>query len=152
MSTYLDNYGTADARREHILKVAAAIGLIVLIVAGALYFLFRDYREERQVKVLLEYLSNGDYKAAYALWGCTEDSPCRDYSFEKFIEDWGPDGYGNVAAADITDKSSCEAGIIQTIRFQEGDEVLLWVDREDRKISFAPWQTCHPRLGDVEGL
>ncbi|MCP5112024.1 MAG: hypothetical protein GY953_14440, partial [bacterium] len=45
MSTYLDNYGTADARREHILKVAAAIGLIVLIVAGALYFLFRDYRE-----------------------------------------------------------------------------------------------------------
>ena len=52
--------------------------------------MFHNYREERQVKSFFGLLGAHDYKAAYALFGCTDAKPCRYYPFDKFMEDWGP--------------------------------------------------------------
>ncbi len=147
MSGYLEDYGVAEQRRERLIKRIVIAGVLAAAAAAGLYYQFRNFREERQIKRFLRLLENKDYRAAYTLWGCTEAHPCPNYSYQKFLEDWGPDGvHAAVSAADITRTRSCAAGIIQTLRFAEDDEVWLWVSRDDRTISYAPWPTCAPRL------
>jgi hypothetical protein len=64
--------------------------LLVLVVGAVLYFVFRDFPEQRKAKRFVELLQQKDYKSAYALWGCTDANPCPQYAFDKFLEDWGP--------------------------------------------------------------
>lgn len=151
MSAYLDGYGVDDARRERIVKRFILIAVILAVVGGLLYWKFRNFREERQTKTFLELLQKQDFRGAYTLWGCTEDQPCPEYSFEKFLEDWAPGGaYGDVSSARITRTRSCQAGIIQTLEFGQDDDVLLWVARSDKVIGFAPWPSCNPRFSPSE--
>lgn len=90
MSEFLDNYGVKDARREKRVKQILYTVLTLAVVGGGLWFFFRNWKEESRVKEFLTLLERQDYKTAYALWGCTEATPCRDYKFERFLEDWGP--------------------------------------------------------------
>jgi len=83
----LDQYGAGDARREKIVKTLAISFLALVAAGGALFFIFHNYREEHQVKEFFNHLAAHDYKAAYALFGCTDTKPCRDYGSEKFMED-----------------------------------------------------------------
>jgi len=146
MSGFLETYGVKEARREAILKRIALAVVLALVVGSVLYFQFRDYREKKQVQTFLELLEKGDYKAAYALWGCTEENPCRDYSFEKFMQDWGPEsGHSSVKKVEIARTRSCEEGIIQTLRFGD-EEVWLYVDRQDHTLAYSPWPICNPRI------
>lgn len=149
MSGYLEHYGAGDAKREkrRWRIIFSVLGLIV--VAGALYFAFRNYREEKQVTIFFDLLKQQNYKVAYEMWGCTEKTPCRDYAFERFQEDWGPKSkHANLGTIKIVKTKSCSSGIIQIVDFGGGEEVNLFVDRKDRVIGFAPWPVCNPtRLG-----
>jgi hypothetical protein len=117
------------------------------IAGGGLYFMLRNYEEEKQAKLFLGHLRNAHYEQAYRVWGCTEAKPCRDYSYEKFLEDWGPKSpHADLSRLEVTRTRSCSHGIIQTLRFGEKNEVLLWVDRSDLSLGFAPWPTCDPRI------
>ena len=137
---YLDAYGVADERRNRILKWSIVAGLIALVLGTVLYFKFRDYPERRQVERFLELLRAGDHKGAYALWGCTDQKPCPDYRFEKFMEDWGPQSPNNrPQEAQLSRSTSCETGLIQGVRFPGQGETLLWVERSSDTLSFAPW-------------
>lgn len=146
MSNYLDDYGVAEARREKILK-RAVVGAIVLAAAGGLlYWQFKDFREEKQIKTFFELVRAKDYQSAYVMWGCTAEKPCRQYSFEKFMEDWGPkNSHGDVSSARMGSTRSCDDGIIQPLNIGD-EEILLWVNRSDRVLSYAPWPVCTPRL------
>jgi hypothetical protein len=147
MSGYLDDYGVSDSRREKIFKRIVVSTVILAIVASILYFQFRNYREEQQIQSFIALLEQKDYKAAYELWGCTEESPCPGYAYEKFLEDWGPESiHPDITAGKITRTRSCSGGIIQTLTFGEDDEVLLWVERADLVIGFSPWPMCDPQL------
>jgi hypothetical protein len=147
MSSYLDQYGVREIRRERLVKRLAISLLVLAAAAGAVYWYFRDYREERQVRTFLQLLREQNYQAAYELWGCTNDQPCPQYSFDKFLEDWGPAAaHGNIAAARVGSTRSCEGGIIQTLRFGPNDEIWLWVDRSNRNLGYAPWPVCNPRV------
>jgi hypothetical protein len=147
VSEFLQDYGEGDAKRSRRWKIAAAAAVLIAVVGGGLYFYFRDYREERQVAQFVVNLQSGNYDAAYAQWGCTREVECRDYAFEKFMEDWGP---GSPAAQPnmikIGRKRSCDGGIIQTLELQPGDEVLLYVDRYEKTLGFSPWPTCNPSM------
>jgi len=93
MASYLEQYGAGEERRERRAKIIKilVISLVALaVIGGGLYFNFHNYREERQVKQFLSKLEARDYKGAYALFGCTDEKPCRYYPFDKFMEDWGP--------------------------------------------------------------
>lgn len=141
--SYLDSYGVGDARREKKRKLAIAIGFVVLIAAVALYFFLRDRSGKQQVQAFLEHLRAGDYKAAYALWGCTDAAPCTGYPFEEFMKDWGPDSpHANAAGAQVIGGQHCSGGVIQAVQFPNasgGTTVQLWVERDDNSIGFAPW-------------
>jgi len=145
MSTYLDEYGAADARREKILKVVVSSVVVVAVLAGTIWFFFRDYREQHRVNAFLSELRQGNYPAAYAMWGCSIDDPCENYSFQEFMEDWGPNAMGEAPTIQASSKHSCSSGVIQTVRVGDED-LLIWVDRSDPDLPFAPWDVCVPEV------
>ena len=147
MAGYLEGYGAGEARREKTIRWIVLSVVLLAIVAIAGYFQFRNYREEKQIGTFLEQLKRQDYKAAYALWGCTDAHPCPQYAFNKFLEDWGPNSpHANIGAAKLATSKSCDTGIIQFIQFPGQDEVQLWVERRDKVLGFAPWPVCNPRM------
>jgi len=139
--SYLEGYGVREARTEKYLKYGMLLGIAVVIGAIAFYFLLRDRSEKASVHEFLAHLRDRDYRAAYALWGCTDTKPCPEYPMNKFLEDWGPASpQANISGADTRMLRHCDAGILQLVRFPDGHETQLWVQRRNDLIGFAPWQ------------
>jgi hypothetical protein len=140
MADYLEGYGERDQRRARVIRWLLVAVLILFVSGTAVYFGFRDYPQQRRVRNFVDRLKVKDYRGAYELWGCTDQTPCPQYPFEEFLKDWGPQS--NYAAADRAEfagKKSCDEGIISFIRFPDQPQVLLWVDRRTESLSFAPW-------------
>lgn len=147
MAGFLDSYGVGDARREKVVKWSAIAVVAVAAVASIFYFSFRNFSEKRQIERFVQLLRQKDYQAAYRLWGCSPETPCRDYPMEEFMKDWGPNSpHADMSALKIARMRSCSTGIIQTLDFGKGEEVNLWVERKDHSIGFAPWPICAPRM------
>jgi hypothetical protein len=145
MSGYLEGYGVGEEKRERRLKRAALAAGLVLVAAGGFYFFFRNYRETRRAEQFFDLLRRRDYAGAYALWGCTESSPCRDYSMQKFLEDWGPaSDHADLSRLQITHVRGCSSGVIVEANFGGGLIEFLWVDRKTRNLGFAPFPVCNP--------
>jgi len=36
----------------------------------------------------LDSLKTKNFRKGYAMWGCTGNTPCENYPYEKFLEDW----------------------------------------------------------------
>ncbi len=147
MHGYLSNYGAGEERRAKLIRRWSFIVLGVLLIAGVFYFSLRDRAEKAQIAKFLDLLGKKDYRGAYALWGCTEAHPCRDYNFDRFLEDWGPASpHKDYSKAHLSRSRSCDAGVIATIDFGRGEPVLLWVTRKDKTLGFAPWPVCTPKM------
>ncbi len=146
MAGYLDTFGEADERRSRLFKRAALLVVLLLVVGLAGYFLLRNHKEKRQIQTFMELLRSKRFEEAYVLWGCTPTSPCKEYSLEKFMEDWGPQSkHPDAAAMQLVSLKSCDEGVIQLVKWGD-DEIRLWVNRSDRTLSFAPWPICNPRM------
>lgn len=147
MAGFLEGYGVADARRSRrFWRLVMAGGLLAALGLTG-YFLFRSWPAKRKVSEFLEHLRNKDYQAAYRLWGCAApDSPCRDYTFDKFMEDWGPNStHADPATVSIVRTRYCGPGVIVTLRSGSGPELPIWYERKDATIGFAPWPDCVPQ-------
>jgi hypothetical protein len=143
MAGYLDHYGAGEERREQMIKKVALTALLVVIAAAVLYFVFKNYRQERQVKSFFSLLERQDYKSAYVLWGCTDTNPCRDYPFSEFMKDWGPQSeHADARSFHITKTRSCGSGVIVTVDSSKNQEDKLWVQRDDLTIGFSPLPGC----------
>jgi len=141
MAGYLENYGAGDERREKITKTAI-LGLVALLVAGAVgYIFFHNYPEERQAKRFFELLESRDYKSAYALWGCTDAKPCRDYAMTEFLKDWGP-GQAPASDVEVLDAESCGSGVIVDVQAGKAGDKKLWVERDTHILAFPPFDRC----------
>lgn len=171
MPEYLsEDYGVKEQRREKIVKRTILSVLILVLVVGLTYFGYRSYPAEKQVKLFLKELRDKNYQSAYRLWGCTESSPCRDYTLDKFLEDWGPNSPRANAAAAVINKMSycgpgglwsklgnslahalgervcdCGPGEIARVSFGPGNQVHLWYQRSDGTLGFAPERFCLPQ-------
>jgi hypothetical protein len=143
MAGYLDHYGAGEERREKIVKTLVLSVLALLVVGGSLFFIFHNYREEHQVKEFFDHLAAHDYKTAYAMFGCTDAKPCRDYAFAQFMEDWGPaSGRNNTSNFRISRSRSCGSGVILTVDFGQNQQEKLWVERKDMTVGFSPFPGC----------
>jgi hypothetical protein len=169
MGGYLEGYGVKEARRGRMVKWTALAVLLVVVAGSLTYLAFRSYPANKKVELFLADLRKRDYQSAYRLWGCTESSPCREYSLEKFLEDWGPKsahpdasaakikkaGYcgpglgfklANSVAQALGEKGCyCGPGVNITVEFGPGDEVPLRYERKDGTLGFAPWPICVPQ-------
>ncbi len=147
----MEGYGIDEAHREK-LRNRVLVALAVLCVAGVSgWFIFRDWSEKKRLDEFFTLMRQQNYQAAYELWGCTRETPCRDYSFDRFLEDWGPEGIHNDPDAfEVVKTRHCSTGIIRTLRYRGKEDVHLFVNREDLVMGFSPWPICDPRIKPPE--
>jgi hypothetical protein len=147
MAGYLENYGAGEAKREGMLKWTIISAICVIVLSVVLFYSFRHYRERQALDTFLEALRRKDYKAAYASFGCTDSNPCRYFAYDKFLQDFGPEGpYKNPSSVKMTQKWSCVGGIIRVLEFGPGVDVDLIVDYDKHLVAYAPprnmWRGC----------
>src|SRR5215471_3746034 len=126
MSGYLDQYGAGDERREKRSRWLIIAGGIAFAVLVTWWFLYRwdkseivreahvarrvqklrNHRQEAEVRQFLDLLRSQQYEAAYRVWG-----PSKDYPFDKFMEDWGPQNRGKLSSFDIVRSRTCGSGV-----------------------------------------
>jgi len=157
MAGYLDEYGAGDERREKRNRWFMISGGVVLGALLVGWFLFgwdkseivrephvarlvqklRNHRQEDEVRQFLDEVKSGQYEAAYRLWG-----PSKEYPFEKFMQDWGPQSQRSLSSFAIVKSRSCGSGVMITVDFPKGTEESLWVQKRDRTIGFSPFEVC----------
>jgi hypothetical protein len=146
MAGFLDStYGVSDARRERRIKTIVLWSLGLVVLAGVLFFTFRNWRQERVVKQFLSLLKQNNYQDAYKLWGCTQETPCKYYPPERFNEDWGPSGqYKDAVNAKIGIEDVCGSGVFFGLQVPNVKPFGLWVESGTGVLSFAPsdWERC----------
>ena len=154
MSSYLEAYGAGEelrAKRVRQIKVASIVLICVVIVGTILYGIFHNYSEEQKAKAFVAALRSQNYAGAYQMWGCTDAHPCRDYPFVKFMDDWGPkSAHADSSSAQLAVSQSCGSGVVIRLDYKGAEAVPLWVERDSKVISFAPWPECpgkHLHLG-----
>ncbi|HXE10900.1 MAG TPA: hypothetical protein VN633_02190 [Bryobacteraceae bacterium] len=140
MSSYLDTYGAGEERRNKIIKRVAIAVVVAIIVAIAAYLFFDNYPEKQVVKHFLAQVNSGSYQEAYQTWGCSGAHPCAGYDYGKFMEDWGPKANHNKWS--ISGVDGCKNGVIITVGAQGSEPEPLWVERENKALSFSPWPEC----------
>lgn len=124
--------------------------VLVLLLALGVWYLVRFYPEKKAVGRFLDALVAGETERAYKIW-----NPQASYSYQDFLDDWGPQGYyGPVKSYRIeTAQSPRDAsGVIVVVElspfqpFPGGNdpasrrtrEVRLWVERKDKSLGFPP--------------
>src|SRR5690242_7824623 len=90
MGTYLQNYGEGEERRNRIVKIIIFSVIGALILWWILYLVLHNRSEKNAVEHFLDQVNAHQYAQAYADWGCTKKSPCPNYDYHRFLDDWGP--------------------------------------------------------------
>jgi hypothetical protein len=148
MPGYLDTFGQSDARHERGLRFILLSLLAVAVLSLGGYVYFKNWSEKQRAREFLRVLQNQDYARAYSMFGCTEASPCRDFPYQKFLEDWGP---SNLARRpdrlSIGGAEECGNGLLVNIEAGGRTEENLLIDSATRTIGYAPWPECpEPRF------
>jgi hypothetical protein len=140
MTSFMEEYGEGEYRRSRTIR-RIVIALFAAGLIGLVGYLFiRNYSEKSLVKRFATHLNAKQFDLAYHTWGCSDTHPCRDYSYERFMQDWGPDK----AKSDwkITDTDGCPTGVIITVNGTGTEPASLWIDRGGNTIGFSPWPEC----------
>ncbi|MGH9804674.1 MAG: hypothetical protein ACRD4D_05840 [Candidatus Acidiferrales bacterium] len=140
------------------LRIVMAL-VVLAVAAGALYYQFRFYREEKVVRLFMDALVAGDYQLAYRIW-----NPTPAYSFQAFLEDWGETTpFGRVRSYEILEVrpnrgvvlqvpsgggqaprnirvGGDSTGVVARVRINGIEEpVRLWVEANPPRLSFPPY-------------
>ena len=147
MAGFFEQYETKGNWRERAVKWFFLLIFLGLILWGADWTLGKlgkdnisDFRAQWRLRSFYSALGEKQYEEAYSMWGCDKQHPCRDYAYDKFIEDWGPNSPN--AAAPQAKKlvvRHCESGIVRTDLLPNNEMISLYVNRTDLIVSFAPW-------------
>lgn len=147
MAGYLDQYGAGEERRNRIIIRSILAVLILVIVVSLTWYLTLNHHQESVVKTFVAALKRGDTQSAYRIWGCTTANPCRDYTYEKFMRDWGPGPNGpDLNVLGLTDSEECNNAVMLTLRVNSSRTEQLWLDRGNDTISFAPFPICPQQI------
>ena len=143
---------TGEEPRSKLRRYAISGLALVLLLALSVWYLFRFYPEKQAVERFFDALAAGDTQRAYQLW-----KPQASYTYQDFLEDWGPSGYyGPVKSYRIETALSPQgggSGVIVVVEVSpdqpfpaESDaakqrrtkEVRIWVERSDKSLGFPP--------------
>jgi hypothetical protein len=142
MGSYLQQYGEGDERRIRIIKTIVLACVILLIVGISAYLFFRNFPEKQVVKHFLAEVNAHQYDAAYRDWGCTSSHPCRDYDFNRFMQDWGAKVSSPWSIASV---DGCKTFVTVNVQASGAELQSLAVERGTHDLSFAPAPECQER-------
>jgi hypothetical protein len=92
------------------------------------------------VSQFLTLLEQQQYEQAYRMWGCSPATPCPNYSYEKFLEDWGPGSpVGRISSYDVGRSYDQESGVIILVQVNGRKIPNLWVEKDSEVIGFSPY-------------
>ena len=118
-------------RRKRRLLIGAAFAILL---SGYLYYEFKNYPEERQVRRFFQALEQKDYQEAYRIW-----QPSRYYTFKDFSQDWGPGSpEGAIQEFHVTGSNARGSGVVVRVQINGREIVSLWVEKKDKSLSFPP--------------
>jgi hypothetical protein len=140
---YLQQYGAEDERRIRIIKRIVIAGVIVVIAATSAYLFFHNYPEKQVVKHFLTEINGHEYEAAYRDWGCTQSNPCRDYDYNRFMQDWGAAKASSpwkIASVD-----GCKTFVTVNVQANGAELQSLAIERGTHSMSFAPAPECQEK-------
>jgi hypothetical protein len=125
--------------------------IILLIVGGALAFVFRHWPHERVVDRFFAQIEAGDYRNAYATWNADPEwekhlDRYKNYTFGQFQLDWGPTGeFGKITKHNIEGSVEPKSGgtvtgIVVAVRVNDraARPACIWVDKGTKALSFSP--------------
>lgn len=137
---YLDQYEQGSRVFDKLVK-AVAYSLLAAIVGYGIYWLFfRNWREERQVERFLTALQEQRFEEGYQYWGCSVAEPCRDYLFNEFLDDWGPQSpIGQVKTFQLGRSYTQPSGAIVELSVNGVQQSNIWVDGVTQVLSFFPY-------------
>jgi hypothetical protein len=143
MGTYLQQYGVEDERRGRMIKRIIIALAILIVLAIAAYLFFHNYSEKRTASRFLDQVNAHNYREAYREWGCTEQHPCPNYDFNRFMEDWGPKAAAGPWKIASTD--SCKSFLTVNVQAPNAQLQSLSVERDNLGLSFAPSPECQEK-------
>ena len=111
------------------------LGSLAFLFSAGFYMAFRNYPEERAVKLFLTTLEQGKFQEAYQLW-----QPSPSYSYQDFLHDWGEKGdYGKIRGFQILGAQSKGSSlVIVTVKINNVDPPLdLVVVRKTKGLSYS---------------
>lgn len=140
-----------ESRRGRYIKYGLIIVAAVTALSIGLWLVFRFHSEEAAVSKFMSEVVSGQYHKAYDMWSKTAT-----YSYQDFLQDWGPKGYyGPVRSFQINGTKELQgaSGVIIFVdvspfrSFPSGNdfekasktkEVRLWVQFSNHSIAYAP--------------
>lgn len=143
-STFFQQYGVEEARRNRVIRNILVIVGGIVVVAVAAYLLLYDFAEKRVAKQFLSAINSGQYQAAYEAWGCTSQHPCPNYTFNRFMEDWGPSKKPG-SPWSIASSDSCRSFLTVNVQAAGTELQSLAIQRNDHSLGFAPSPECQER-------
>ena len=137
---FLDQYDKRPRAFDRLVKAIVTLLLAAVLVYSIYWLFFRNWREESQAKLFLDLVAQTKYEQAYALWGCSEETPCRYYPYGEFLEDWGPESpLGQVREFHLGRSYTQPNGVIIEIYINGSKQPNLWVEKETRQVGFFPY-------------
>jgi hypothetical protein len=137
---YLDQYAQGSQVFDKLVRAVAYALLAAIIGYGFYWLFFRNWREERQVDRFLTAIQEQRYEDGYEYWGCSVAEPCRDYLFNEFLDDWGPQSpIGPVKTFTVGRSYTQPNGAIVELSVNGVTQSNLWVDGATEVLSFFPY-------------
>ena len=129
-----DHIKPIDPKSERRRRYAISVLAFVLLLSGYGYWRFRNFSEERQALHFFQALQSKNFEEAYRIW-----QPAASYKYKDFLEDWGEKGVqGPVETFRIVRSRRRGTGVIVEVQVNRKDNVRLWVEREDKSLTFPP--------------
>jgi hypothetical protein len=144
MSSYLQSYGAGEEQRNRIVKWSVIGFIAVALVSWFAYLFLHNFFETRTVNRFLAEVNAGNYQAAYREWGCTESTPCPNYDYKRFLEDWGPSKKVSPPWK-VDSVDGCQAFVTVNVTAKGAEKQALGVERGSKTVMFAPAAECQEK-------
>ena len=139
MGSYLQEYGAGEERRNRVIRNIILSVIAVLILWWVLYLIFHNYPAKQTVKHFLNEVNGQKYQQAYADWGCSATTPCPNYDFHRFMDDWG---VKTTSPWKIVNVDGCKTFVTINVRAGSTQLQSLGVERGTQSLMFAPAPEC----------
>lgn len=140
MGTYMQGYGVEEERRNRVIKRIILGAVAAAVLAFVSYLFLHNYTEKKTINQFLAEINAHDYKAAYANW-CNSSSPCPNYDYARFLQDWGPQKKIS-SPWKVASVESCKSFVTINVQAEGAELQSLGVQRGTRNVMYAPAPEC----------